>query len=101
MLSHPIELTNVSIYVPETVYILDPTIILSPKHIENVKFEKTVGHRHVSVSVKVWTSVSPNSEFIVDVNNTGPWLGFWKMLLNVTVCEFPLVVVLLSGGTTS
>ena len=53
ILSHPIELTNVSIYVPETVYILDPTVILSPKHIENVKFEKTVGHRHVSVSVKV------------------------------------------------
>ena len=53
MLSHPIELANVSIYVPETVYILDPTVILSPIHIENVKFEKTVGHRHVSVSVKV------------------------------------------------
>ena len=53
MLSHPIELTNVSTYVPDTVYTLDPTVILSPKHIENVKFENTVGHKHVSVSVKV------------------------------------------------
>ena len=53
ILSHPIELTNVSIYVPETVYKLDPTIILSPKQIENDKFENILGHKHVSVSVKV------------------------------------------------
>ena len=83
------------------------TLTVKSDKLSQYVFDKdtdTVGENgviHVSVSVKVWTSVSPNSEFIVDVNNTGPWLGFWKMLLNVTVCEFPFVVVLLSGGTTS
>ena len=83
------------------------TLTVKSDKLSQYVFDKdtdTVGENgvmHVSVSVKVWTSVSPNSEFIVDVNNTGPWLGFWKTLLNVTVCEFPFVVVLLSGGTTS
>ena len=59
------------------------------------------GTAHVSVWVKVWISLSPNSEFIVDVNTTGPWTGFWKILSNVNVWEFPPVVVLLSAGTAS
>ena len=82
-------------YVPELVYVNPFQVYVLQD--DTVVIDVVGTHKHVIVKGNDCVSISPSSELItlVKVKVLAP--GFEKILLNITICKFPLVTLLLSG----